>query len=109
MYKLERFGSVIRLSDNAAIPRDLGNTDYKAFLAWEALGNTAAPADPAPPPTQEDLDISAARAYVKLNALKNMTPTQVIAWVDLNVTDLISAKDAIKTLAIGMGLLARRI
>lgn len=60
-----------------------------------------------PPPTQAELDATAVKAYPQLVALKNMTPAQVQAWVEANVTTLATAKGAIKTLAVAVGFLAR--
>ena len=37
--------TIIRIADNAAIPKDEGNTDYQDYLAWVAEGNTAEAAD----------------------------------------------------------------
>jgi hypothetical protein len=37
----EETSCIKRLLDNAFIPFDEGNTDYQAYLAWVAEGNTA--------------------------------------------------------------------
>ena len=49
MYKLFKFNdkvvSVMRITDGVSIPFDPSNTDYQAYLAWIAQGNTPLPAD----------------------------------------------------------------
>jgi hypothetical protein len=37
--------AIKRLSDNAFIPINSDNSDYQAYLAWVAQGNTPLPAD----------------------------------------------------------------
>jgi hypothetical protein len=49
MYKLIPLNCVIRLFDGMIIPFDPANTDYQAFLAWKAEGNTPLPADEVTP------------------------------------------------------------
>jgi hypothetical protein len=45
MYKLTKYETVIRLSDNAYIPFDPDNTDYQEYLKFLAEGGQTLPAD----------------------------------------------------------------
>ena len=52
-YQLTTGDCILRLADNAFIPNDPGNTDYREYLDWLADGNTPDPAPeplPLPPP-----------------------------------------------------------
>lgn len=99
---------IYRVRDGASIPPEPTLPAYREYLAWVAEGNSATPL-PTPAPSQEMQDVEVARNYAKLRALRTMTPAQVDAWVEANVTSLATAKDAIKTLAIAVAILARRL
>jgi hypothetical protein len=47
-YQLTAYGAVERLTDNAYIPPDPGNRDYREYLEWVEAGNEPEPA-PVPP------------------------------------------------------------
>lgn len=53
-YTINQSGALVRDSDGAFIPNDPANSDYAAFLAWQAAGNTATPYVP-PAPTAAEL------------------------------------------------------
>ena len=53
MYQLTSGDTIIRLSDNAFIPSDPGNRDYREYLDWLDAGNTPEPAPPPPPPAPD--------------------------------------------------------
>lgn len=78
MFKLTNSTSIKRLSDGASIPSDEGNTDYVAYLAWLAAGNTPEPADEPPVPTfaqhkAAELDKFRADRARMLNALDGIS------------------------------------
>ena len=51
-YQLTTGNTILRLADNAFIPPDEGNTDYREYLAWVEAGNTPEPAPEPPAPVQ---------------------------------------------------------
>jgi hypothetical protein len=52
MYQLTTGSTILRLTDNAFIPPDGGNRDYREYLDWLEAGNTPEPA-PEPEPVPE--------------------------------------------------------
>lgn len=61
-YKLTTTDTIIRLADGASIPADPANTDYVAYLAWLAEGNTP---EPAP---QDSIESRRATVWEKVKA-----------------------------------------
>lgn len=56
MYQLTKTAHIKCLIDGSSIPADPANTDYAAYLAWLAAGNTPLPADvPLPPSKAEQI------------------------------------------------------
>jgi hypothetical protein len=49
-YQLTSGDGILRISDNAYIPQDPGNRDYREYLDWLDAGNTPEPAPPPPAP-----------------------------------------------------------
>jgi len=43
--KMNSMAGIFRIADNAFIPMSEDNTDYQAYLAWCAEGNTPLPAE----------------------------------------------------------------
>lgn len=125
MYKqLRNSTSVLRLTDGACIPADPQNADFAQFVRWrdgwtEKLEDgtevvhpphVPALADPAPPPTQDEIDAVAARADAKVATLAGRTPAQHRDWVNRNFPSLTDPeRDKLGTLAVVVGILARRI
>jgi hypothetical protein len=69
MYQLTTSDSIVRLTDNAFIPQDGGNRDYREYLDWVEEGNEPEPS-PAPP------------------ALVELTPVEKLAASGLTVEEL---------------------
>lgn len=75
-YQVTSTGIILR-DDGANIPPDPRNSDYRAYQAWVAAGNTA-PILPAPPRAQADINADDLRAKTA-TALTNNAAFQAIA------------------------------
>jgi hypothetical protein len=108
MYKLTKESAVFN-DAIGLIPFDARNVDFKTYQQWLADGNTPLARDPDAPPSKDEVDVTTAKNYAKLTALKNMSPAEIQTWTTANVTTVAQCRDAITTLAVAVSILARRL
>ena len=78
MYKLTNTNLIIRSSDNAFIPMDDDNADYKDYLEWSEKGNVPQAAD-TPVKTYEPLSSAQVRLVLEQFGLLDTVEAAVMA------------------------------
>lgn len=88
--------NIKRIADGAFIPADPTNTDYAAYLAWLAEGNTPAPTQEPEPLTQRQLDelryqkrASVKDQLIAYMAADNMQRVRNGEWTVQDLTSLV--------------------
>lgn len=69
-YIQNEYGSVGIVGENISIPADEANTDYQAYLAWVAEGNTPNPYIPPPAPPEPTITEKLASVGLTVEELK---------------------------------------
>ena len=69
-YTLTAYSTIVRDADQAWIPADPANTDYAAYLAWLAEGNTPNPYVPPPPAPEPTIEEKLASVGLSIDDLK---------------------------------------
>lgn len=114
-FKFLAAGDVARIDDDGKW-RQSFSPNHPMYQEYIAAGGQT---DPYIPPPEEvaavakqramETDKTVARQNTKLQALAEMTPAQVQAWVEANVRTLPDAKDLLGTLAVAVSILARQL
>jgi len=85
------------------VPRNIAFTGGK-FVVHTGVDYAAEPA-----PTKDEQDTTDALSRVKLKEMMAKTPDEMQAWVAGSVKDTAALQDVVATLAIAVGILARRL
>jgi hypothetical protein len=111
-YQLLPDEGVLRKADGANIPPDDRLGAWREYQSWLVLGNVPDPIDPSYAANdarraKNNADRQSAKTDATVQLLASKTPAQIGAFIDANVTDLASAKAAIRAMAQVIGVLAR--
>lgn len=115
MYKLlYNSNNILRLADSAAIPPDPANSDYIAYLAWVAAGNTAQAADvPTAAQVAHQVEITEAPGIARTwfagqqAAIDFVRQTPAAQATQIDGMTLVQLKVVVKYLAIAVSMMIK--